>query len=386
MTVQPLRIAILAHSTNPRGGVVHALALADALCRLGHKAVAHAPDARGQGFFRATLCETASVPATPARGDTTEMVETRVADYLRHFDEPAHRRFDLFHAQDGISGNALATMKERGQIVRFARTVHHIDAFADPKLEALQRRSIAAADELFVVSGTWRETLAALFGRTATVIGNGVDAKTYSPIRDDTDRALAGRLKLGVGPIYLAIGGVEARKNTIRILEAFREVHAVKPTAQLVIAGGASLLDHAAYQQRFAETLASAGMPAGAVMQIGPLDQADMPPLYRAADALVFPSLKEGFGLVVLEAMASGIPVIVSRVAPFTEYLAGNEAIWCDPETPATIANAMLAALDPALRRRLAANAARVVAAHDWTRTAEAHLSVYRTMTEAQHA
>src|SRR3984957_9390055 len=97
---RPLRIAILTHSTNPRGGVVHALELGDALTRLGCEAVVHAPDAKGEGFFRAPLCGTASVPATPAGADTTGMVEARIADYLAYFEDPAHRRFDVFHAGD----------------------------------------------------------------------------------------------------------------------------------------------------------------------------------------------------------------------------------------------------------------------------------------------
>ncbi|HEY9215450.1 MAG TPA: MSMEG_0565 family glycosyltransferase, partial [Ancylobacter sp.] len=67
--MKALRIAILAHSTNPRGGVVHALELADALTRLGHEAAVHAPDAKGTGFFRPTLCETVSVPASPIGSD-----------------------------------------------------------------------------------------------------------------------------------------------------------------------------------------------------------------------------------------------------------------------------------------------------------------------------
>ncbi|MFH1558263.1 MAG: glycosyltransferase, partial [Pseudomonadota bacterium] len=113
---RPLRIALLAHSTNPRGGVVHALELGDALARLGHQVVVHAPDAKGAGFFRETLCRTRSIPASPVGADMTEMVRIRVAEYVSHFEDPAHRAFDIFHAQDGISGNALATLKERGLI------------------------------------------------------------------------------------------------------------------------------------------------------------------------------------------------------------------------------------------------------------------------------
>jgi hypothetical protein len=59
---EALRIAILAHSTNPRGGVVHALELGDALTRLGHDVTVHAPDATGAGFFRETSCQTTGAP------------------------------------------------------------------------------------------------------------------------------------------------------------------------------------------------------------------------------------------------------------------------------------------------------------------------------------
>jgi hypothetical protein len=155
-----LRIAILAHSTNPRGGVVHAIELADALTRLGHEAVVHAPDASGQGFFRAPITPAVAVLASAAPKNVADMVRIRIADYVRHFEAPEQRRFDLFHAQDAISGNALATLKQRGMIDRFARTVHHIDHFSDPLLSDWQTRSIAQADELFVVSALWQKQIA----------------------------------------------------------------------------------------------------------------------------------------------------------------------------------------------------------------------------------
>ena len=108
-----LRIAILAHSTNPRGGVVHALELGDTLCRLGHDATVHAPDASGRGFFRNALARTVCIATSPVGRSVATMVETRIADYLRHFERAEHRGFDVWHAQDGISANALAALKER---------------------------------------------------------------------------------------------------------------------------------------------------------------------------------------------------------------------------------------------------------------------------------
>jgi glycosyltransferase-like protein len=382
-----LRVAILTHSTNPRGGVVHALELSDALTRLGHDATVHAPDAASQGFFRPTRCNTVSIAASPVGRDVTAMVETRIADYIRHFETAVHRNFDVWHAQDGISGNALATMRERGLIAGFARTVHHVDHFADPRLAALQARAIASADRLFVVSRLWRDRLAREYGRAPRLVGNGVDTERFSPAANSTDRDLRALLNVPAGAqVFLAIGGVEKRKNTIRILEAFRLLYARYPTACLVIAGGASLLDHDAYQAEFAAALATSGLPDGAVIRTGPLPQALMPPLYRVADALVFPSVKEGFGLVVLEAMASGVPVATSRIAPFTEYLTDGDVLWCDPHDADSIAAAMATALEPAVRASLILRGFAVASRHDWSRAAHAHLADYEALSEAAHA
>jgi glycosyltransferase-like protein len=382
-----LRIAILAHSTNPRGGVVHALELGDALCRLGHDATVHAPDAGGKGFFRDSLARTVCVAASPAGDSVTAMVETRVADYLRHFERAEHRAFDVWHAQDGISANALATLKARGLIAGFARTVHHVDDFADPLLAALQSRAIGQADRLFVVSEMWRAFLARAYGRDAVVVGNGVDGGRFSPRADATDGEL--RTRLGLSPetqVFLAIGGIEQRKNTLALLEAFRIVHACCPSSRLIIAGGASLLDHSACLTRFAAALTASGLPDGAVIRTGPLPQAVMPALYRAAAALVFPSIKEGFGLVALEAMACGVPVVVSRIPPFTEYLDDGDVLWCDPHDTASIAEAMAAALDGPVRNALIPRGLAVAARHDWATAARAHLPVYEALAEAAYA
>ncbi|WP_454848721.1 MSMEG_0565 family glycosyltransferase [Rhizobium binxianense] len=448
---RPLRIAMLAHSTNPRGGVVHAMQLSEALAALGHEVVLHAPDAAGKGFFRKPACgvvcvpvdshhgsatsayaggalsphplpegtggagqeerngEQAIAPFSPAgrRGrqadeggagtgasglppetslvsDMTTMVERRIADYLRHFETPGACDFDVFHAHDGISGNALATLKERGLIPAFARTVHHIDQFSDPRLMALQDRSIDRADLFFTVSALWRGNLKASRGIESTVVGNGVDTRRFSP--DVDAEALRLRLGLPAGPVFLAVGGIEARKNTVAMVEAFRQVRAIRPDAQFVIAGGASLLDHRGYQGEFGSLLAALGEHAAAVHVLGTIADADMPALYRLADALTFASVKEGFGLVVLEAMASGIPVVVSSIAPFTEYLKPDDAVWCDPANPASIAEAMAVSLMPPVRERLAARGLKLAARHGWERTAALHLSAYETLKEPAHA
>lgn len=384
--IRPLRIAMLTHSTNPRGGVVHAMHLCEALTALGHEVTLHAPDAKGTGFFRKPVCGTACFPVPAAPPDMADMVEQRIADYVRHFEPTVTRDFDLFHAHDGISGNALATLKERGLISAFVRTVHHIDHFTDPRLMALQDRSIDWADAFFTVSSLWQAALRDTRSIEATIVGNGVDRQRFAPTWSGEQAALRDRIGLHAGPVFLSIGGIEARKNTLGILDAFRQLRAVKPDAQLVIAGGVSLLDHRDYQEEFQSHLRTLRADASAVHVIGAVSDDDMPNLYRIADALVFPSLKEGFGLVVLEAMASGVPAIVPSIAPFTEYLDTEDAIWCDPRHPASIAEAMVLSLVPQLRNRLIPRGLEVAGHFGWHRVAEAHLSTYATLKEAAHA
>lgn len=381
-----LRIAMLAHSTIPRGGVVHALHLSEALHDRGHQVVLHAPDARGAGFFRPARCATQPFAVAPAADDIHAMIEQRVADYVAHFSAPENRGFDVYHAHDGLSGNALATLKAEGLIGGYVRTVHHLDDFADPRIAALQARSIREADAWMTVSALWRDALRQRFGVEARVGGNGVDRTRFRPEPDGREPDLRRRLGLGPGPIFLCVGGVEQRKNTLRMLEAFAELAPLRPDAELVIAGGASLLDHDAYQRAFAERLATLGPAAASVRRLGVIADHDMPRLYQLASALVFASVKEGFGLCVLEAMASGVPVVAPSIEPFLGYLAPLDALWCDPMNVQTIADAMALALCDDAARSFRARGPMVAARFDWGAVAEAHEPQYRRLLEAANA
>jgi glycosyltransferase-like protein len=264
--------------------------------------------------------------------------------------------------------------------------VHHIDRFDDSRLTDWQLRSILSADELFVVSDLWRERIRSDYQRRATVVGNGVDTTRFTNTASVLDAELRSKYGLNGNPILLSVGGVEERKNSVRILEAFQQLLTIHPDAQLVIAGGASLLDHAHYRRQFEHLIAGNHALERSVIRLGALADQEMPSLYRLADALIFPSVKEGFGLVVLEAMASGIPVVTSRIAPFTEYLHDSDVVWCDPLSTASIANAMATVLTEPLRSRLSQRGALLARQHDWSNTARAHLPAYHTLMELQHA
>ena len=313
--------------------------------------------------------------------------------------------FDVLHAQDGIGANALADLCDASAIGGFVRTVHHLDTFADARVMAWQARAFRRASQVLCVSQTWCDTLRREHGVQAALVHTGVDLTRFSrssapqpllPLPEgegaiqearSADAQVAARHGLRPGaPLFLAIGGIEARKNTLRLLEAFIAFQAEQPAAQLVIVGGASLLDHHACAASFHALLAASGLLSGPfepVVITGTVADADLPALFRSADALLMPSVREGFGMVVLETLACGTPVVVSRIAPFTEYLGADEAeshcCWADPQSAASITAAMQRALNPAHAYALAQRTPAVCERFSWHASAARHEQLYRT-------
>lgn len=376
-----LRIGLLTHSVNPRGGVVHTVELAQALHALGHTVTVFAPAAEGQRLFRHIDCHFEPVPVAPSATGVVDMARRRIDAFVDHLAPRLEQtRFDVLHAQDGLGANALATLQQRGLTDGFVRTVHHLDPFSDPQLAAWQTRGVLAARAVLCVSRLWQQRLQDELGVQAHRVNNGVDLARYTGMPDARDSLLARRLGLRGGPVFLAVGGIEARKNTRRVLQAFALLKPALPQAQLVIAGGASLLDHADYLQAFREDVRDSGLSEGGdVVITGALDDADMPALFRLADVLVMASTREGFGLVVLEALASGTPVVASRIAPFTEYLDDDSASWADPLDTASITQAMRHALDPA-RAALLRTPPPVCHHYSWAASAARHIELYRAL------
>ncbi|WP_341314938.1 MSMEG_0565 family glycosyltransferase [Paraburkholderia sp. IMGN_8] len=375
-----LRIALLTHSVNPRGGVVHTLELATALTALGHDVTVFAPAAPGETLFRLPPCRVVYAPITLSQADTVAMVEARIHAFKHALIEHDAASFDVLHAQDSISGNALAELKARGLIHSFMRTVHHLDHFDDPRLAAWQRRAYWDADQVLCVSEMWTREMHLTHGIDAMTVPNGVDVARFTPRTDSHDVQLKQRFGIDGGPIVLSVGGIEARKNTLALLEAFASVRRTLPRAQLVIAGGASLLDHDAYTRRLLQRAMELGLSVGpneSVVVTGPLEDAAMPALFRSADVLSMVSLREGFGLVVLEALASGTAVVASAIAPFTEYLDDTTCCWATPTEIESIASALLRALaggDVDFEHAVPA----LLARFSWPASARLHVDAYR--------
>ena len=253
-------------------------------------------------------------------------------------------------------------------------TVHDISYEIHPEFfsrterlrgRALIRDSARRARIVVTVSETSRRDLIEIYGlaeERVVAIHNGVGHQ-YVEVPPREPEAIGDR------PVrLLALGTLQPRKNLLRLLAAVRDVARKRPV-QLRVVGpdgyqaGAirDALDGIAY----VEVL-------GFISEGGLVDE------YVRADMLVYPSIYEGFGLPVVEAMACGTPVVTSTGGSLPE-VAGNAALIIDPLDVGAIADAILrVADDAALRQRLAAAGRERARAFSWAASAERHVEAYR--------
>ncbi len=378
-----MRVALLTYSVKPRGGVEHALAIAEALAGRGHEVCAFALAQPGEAFFRETSVPSRLVEHVP----TEEAFDARILAMVAAYREGlrpllAGGAFDIVHAQDCISANAALDLRDEGAIEHVVRTVHHVDDFTSPSLIACQDRSILAPDLVLCVSHPWIKRLEDGFGVRARLVRNGVDGDRFRAPHDVGERA-ADRAALALGDrlAVLTVGGIEPRKGSLTLLEGFARLRARAPELDplLVIVGGATLFDYRDEIERFAARARELGV-GDHVRNVGTVTPAELERHYRAADIFAFPSTKEGFGLVALEALAAGLPVVASEIDVFLTFLTHDRnALLCPPGDGAALGDCLtrLARL-PALRERLVAGGRAVVDAYGWDTAAAAHEDAYR--------
>jgi glycosyltransferase involved in cell wall biosynthesis len=223
--------------------------------------------------------------------------------------------------------------------------------------------SQATADDVHARFGVERERLAVSY--------NGVGHR-FSPVPPPEARRRV-RESLGVdGPFALFLGKLEPRKNVMRLLEAFAEFRRnTGSETQLLLAGHRTAVTPAIEQQIARLQLG------GAVRQVGYVPSDVLTSLYGAARMFLFPSLWEGFGIPIVEAMACGTPVLTSNVTCLPE-IAGDAAVMVDPRSTTSIAEG-IASLDASehLRSTLVARGFERARLFTWDNCARATLDTY---------
>jgi glycosyltransferase involved in cell wall biosynthesis len=235
------------------------------------------------------------------------------------------------------------------------------------------------ANALITVSESSKRDIVKILGLAPErihVIGNAVDSSLY-PVRDAW-QLKAVRERYGIAPRFiLYFGGFDLRKNVPRIIEAYSRLpDPLRKEYQLVIAGRYQHLGHPLYPDPRA-TVAALGLDANVVFT-GQIREQDKAPLYSAATIFVFPSLYEGFGMPVLEAMACGTPVVTSNLSALPE-VAGEAGLLVNPYEPAAISDGMVELLESQARREdLSRRGLERARGFNWRQVAEQTVRVYK--------
>jgi glycosyltransferase involved in cell wall biosynthesis len=321
--------------------------------------------------IRAVRSELDALGISPERCDVQSVGRVRRA------------RFDLFWSP----WNVTKYLPRAGPIVV---TIHDVVplVFADRRWRRVLRRRkverrfrlMASAADLIVADSIFTQTELQRWlevpPERVRVVPLGVDG--FSP----GDPAVVTQAQeLGVQrPYLLHVGSGEVRKNLARLIRAVGLLrNRDRVDCRLLLAGPKDILRPASFDHVIKE----AGMVNAVEYAFG-VDDARLQTLYRAAKALVFPSLYEGFGLPVLEAMASGTPVVTSNTTSIPE-VAGDAALYFDPENTEEMAEQLRRAVtDEQLRGELIARGLAQAARFRWEDTAQRTLEIFRSLVDGR--
>ncbi len=277
----------------------------------------------------------------------------------------------------GVLVSALTIGPARGDIP-FVSTVHDLTPLTHPEWHAartilgfvpLWERTVERAARFLCVSWTTANDLAARYPETASrirVAENGVDRGFFSPADDPAARQRARQRYADGRPFLLYLGTLEPRKNLEALVVACERLWGRRRSRpDLVLAGGAGWktagLHRRIARSPFRDKIHVAGYAARDAAR----------ELYRAAEAFVYPSLAEGFGLPILEAMSCGIPVVASTAAALVE-VGGEAAVYAPPRDVEALSRQIERALeDEPLRAALSAAGPARAAGFSWDAAVE---------------
>ena len=239
--------------------------------------------------------------------------------------------------------------------------LRHPEWFSNEKVRSFfdgpMRQSATQAAHIFTISEATRQDIHEIFGIPLDRITVTHLAPTIAP------STMGAKTPLIPEPYFLCVGTLEPRKNLERTVMAFEQFIGEHPDSEhrLMLVG--------AYGWKSGSLLRRVEQLGNRVCMMGYLSDQQLATCYLHADAVLFASLAEGFGLPVIEAIECGVPVVTSRLSSMPE-VGGDVAIYCDPLDVESICDAIERSLDPAVRQRVKDLSTDHLAAFSWEKAA----------------
>jgi D-inositol-3-phosphate glycosyltransferase len=333
-----------------------------------------------------------------AAGAEAPMARERVYDHMDEFVEGVEAwriaeaiDYDLIHAHYWLSGVAALTLKRRWSVPvlqmfhTLARLKNRV-ARSAAELEPLVRveeetRIVSDADRIVAANVVERAELLRDYGAHASRIATipcGVDTDLFTP----GDRAEARRgLGLDDRPVLLWVGRIAPIKGLDTLLDTVARLREAGRDMRLLVVGGEADEPTNGHETSLRRRIAALGL-GESVRFVGPQPQSVLPLYYAAADVTVLPSYYESFGMVALEAMACGSPVIASRVGGLVTTVRDGVTGFLVPDGDVEALAERIETLvgDPELRWRLGREGVRWAAQHRWPCVAEAVCKEYASL------
>ncbi|PZN11007.1 MAG: glycosyltransferase family 4 protein [Bacillota bacterium] len=296
------------------------------------------------------------------------------------------RRYDAVHAHYAVPSGVLGLWYRRLRGRPLVVTVHGSDVLVlperFPRLAPLLRRVLTGADHVIAVSNFLRQRVMERFGvppGRITVQSAGIDTRVFRP---EAPGAAEVRARYGQQPLVVFTGNLIRRKGVDVLIQAFARVRERLGSGHLLLVGPPVEED---YHEILRERVAALHLEEH-VTFAGPLPPAEVAAAMAAADVFVLPSLDEGLGLVVLEALACGVPVVASRVGGIPEIVQdGDFGLLVPPGDVNALAGAIRRVLeDASFRERARQYGPRVAAAHDLRRRAAELVVLYRSLQQGK--
>lgn len=368
-----MKVAVLTYSLRPRGGVVHALNLAEALVRRRMDvrlfSLRKRDSAEGQDdFFRKT-----TAPTTIIDFDWDESTRARLESMVNALISSLPCNYDIYHAQDCVCDTVLQKMVERDMIMPpTLRTVHHIEGFPDPYLRQCEVNVLRADSVKITVSEYWQKKLEESYGIRSSLIHNGIDLNRFpsSQAREQREQFI------------LFVGGMEARKGLEIAIETLEILRRRGRDLRLIAIAkpGFRGIETRAWFDHLVERCGLNGK----VDIIEGVDEEQLMDLYSRASIFLLPTRMEGWGLAIMEAMAAGCPVISSPVGGVPELVRdGENGLLVDYSDRHGLAEAVERYLDdPELVSRIRVSARESIEKFTWESTAAKTEELYLKILE----